>query len=226
MYNKIRLFIIECVDPMDLLNERSEAEALEQVCKIFGHKVAKFIAYSEKDLIKYCNYISSIDSSHGPRGEELMPLCIHISAHGNKKGIEFGSDFLRWREVFEAMKPIFTDMNDYDGEVFVSLSSCEAGSQGLDRLIAKEWEHTGKIDPPRYIFTTSDDGGVRWDHAVVSWTVFYHRIANIQIIKKDQVQDVIDDIKQCIDTHISYFRWDSTKSEYLYYSPDDDCSYY
>lgn len=46
--------------------------------------------------------------------------------------------------MFDTMKPIFTDMNDYDGEVFVSLSSCEAGNQGLDRLIAEEWEHSEK----------------------------------------------------------------------------------
>nr|WP_086939672.1 hypothetical protein [Thaumasiovibrio occultus] len=222
MYNKVKLFIIECVDPMDLINERSEAKALEQVCKIFGHKVANLTAYSEEDLRKFCLYIASIDSDHGTSDDNMMPLCIHISAHGNKDGIEFGSDFLKWRDMFEAMKPIFTDMNDYDGDVFVSISSCEAGNQGLDRLIADEWEHTGKIDPPLYIFTTSDAGGVRWDDAVVSWTVFYHRLANIRHFSKDNVQQVLDNIHQCIGNEITYFRWDKMRADYLYYNPKQD----
>ncbi|WP_087016918.1 hypothetical protein [Thaumasiovibrio subtropicus] len=222
MYNKVKLFIIECVDPLDLLNDRSEAKALEQVCEIFGHKVANLTAYSEADLRKYCRYISSIDSSHGVKSQREMPLCIHISAHGNKTGIEFGSDFLKWRDVFEAMKPIFTDMNDYHGDVFVSLSSCEAGNQGLDQLIANEWEHTGKIDPPEYIFTTSDNGSVRWDDALVSWTVFYHRIANLRKLDKEKVQLVLDDILQSIGNELNYFRWDPEKEDYYYYTPRED----
>ncbi|CAH1531253.1 conserved hypothetical protein [Vibrio harveyi] len=218
MYNKVKLFIIECVDPMDLLNGKSEASALEKVCKIFGHKVAKLTAYSEADFKKYCQYISSIDSNHDDDEERDAPLCIHISAHGNRKGVAFGSDFVSWRKLFDAMTPIFSDMNDFDGEVYVSISSCEAGRQCLDKLITRERKSSTDITPPPYIFTTSDDGGVAWDDALVSWTIFYHRIANLRAIRKHGVQVVIDDIKQCIDTELTYFRWDRNKKRYRYYS--------
>lgn len=221
MYNKVKLFIIECVDPMDLLNSKSEASALEQVCKIFGHKVAKLTAYSAVDFKKYCQYISSIDSAHGDKDESESPLCIHISAHGNKKGVAFGSDFLSWKDLFESMKPIFTDMNDYDGKVFVSISSCEAGNQRLDKLITREWKYSDNIVPPEYIFTTSEGGGVAWDDALVSWTIFYHRIANLRSVRKTNAQSVIDDIKKCINTELTYFRWDREKSHYRYYNCDD-----
>lgn len=203
---------------MDLLNAKSEASALEQVCKIFGHKVAKLTAYSETDFIKYCQYISSIDSAHDDRSDNEMPLCIHISTHGNCDGVGFGRDFLRWRELFEAMKPIFTEMNKYKGSVFISISSCEAGNQQLDRLISREWKYTIDLTPPEYIFTTSDDGGVTWDDALVSWTVFYHRIANLRHIRRNSVKSIIDDIKACTQTNLSYFRWDSDESKYLHYN--------
>ncbi len=35
--NKMRIFIIECPDPMDLLQERSEGQGLEKICKLIGH---------------------------------------------------------------------------------------------------------------------------------------------------------------------------------------------
>gem|GEM_PF-6073676 len=37
---------------------------------------------------------------------------------------------------------------------------------------------------------------------------FYHRIANLKLIRKNGVQSVIDDIKECINTELTYFRWD------------------
>ena len=63
---KLRLFIIECTDPMDLLQGRSEREALEKVCKLIGHEVATFEVRSEREFRTVCKYISSIDEDHDP----------------------------------------------------------------------------------------------------------------------------------------------------------------
>ena len=70
---------------MDLLQKRSESQALKQVCELIGHEVAIMTAYSKADFEKYCNYISSIDVEHDNNSRENVPLCIHISSHGKEK---------------------------------------------------------------------------------------------------------------------------------------------
>lgn len=218
MAKKIRLFIIECVDPMDLLQHRSEAQALEQVCKIIGHEVAIMTAYSKADFRKYCKYISSIDASHDEKSRRDIPLCIHISAHGNEKGIGFGGDFLEWSNLYKVMKPIFTELDYYDGNVFVAISACESGNQQLGSKIENEWKGSDKLVPPEYIFVTSEEGGVQWDDALVSWTVFYHKISSLSLNRKRKVQNILDKIKTLVGTDLRYFRWDTEKKRYLRYT--------
>ncbi|ENM5732272.1 hypothetical protein AB7D55_004110 [Vibrio mimicus] len=76
---KLRLFVVESLSPLDMLEGRTEGVALEKICKIMGHDVALLDAHSSNDLYKYCDYISSIDR------HSLIkhPLCIHLAAHGN-----------------------------------------------------------------------------------------------------------------------------------------------
>ncbi len=218
MPKKIRLFIIECVGPMDLLQSRSEAKALEQVCKIIGHEVATMPAYSKADFRKYCKYISSIDVDHDGQSKRGVPLCIHISAHGNENGIGFGSDFLEWDDLFNTMKPIFTEL-EYDGDVFLAISACEAGNQKLSKRIEKTWGSKTNVSPPKYIFVTSEAGGMDWDDALVSWTLFYHRISSFSLNRRLKVKGILKKVKDAVGTDLRYFRWDSDEEKYLRYKP-------
>ncbi|PTT56082.1 hypothetical protein [Aeromonas sp. HMWF015] len=216
MAKGIKIFIIECVDPMDLLQGRSEATALEQVCRSIGNEVAVLTAYSEDDFEKYCNYISSIDSSHD--NEDCSePLCVHISTHGNNQGIAFGKDFVQWHDLFNLMESIFTRMNKYHGDVYISVSACDAGYQKLVDEIEFEWDVNSRLTPPEYVFVTGEKGGVRWDDALVAWTLLYHRISKLRRIGKFRVQKILNDIKVAVNTELEYFRWDSSKMKYLRY---------
>ena len=47
---------------MDLLQGRSEKEALEKVCKLIGHEVTTFQVKSKDEFETVCRYVSSIDS--------------------------------------------------------------------------------------------------------------------------------------------------------------------
>jgi hypothetical protein len=58
----IRLFIIEAPSPMDLLQNRGEAPALEEACTLIGHEVASLTAKSKAELKQLCHYIADIDS--------------------------------------------------------------------------------------------------------------------------------------------------------------------
>ncbi len=234
--DKLRLFIIECVDPMDLIQNRSEAKAIEKMCRIIGHEAAILTAYSEKDLIKYCDYISSIDNIYSSDRLKKVPLCIHVSAHGNQHGVSFGRDFLDWRRLFLALDPILKDMSKYNGEVLISLSACGAGYQTLadeiEAEIAKNRTSASKplnpqqikdgetVSPPEYIFVTEGSQGkdvVYWDDATVSWTVFYHQISKLPVINDDAINRILDDIETATDTVLSSFKWDRETLKYIRY---------
>jgi len=111
MTKDIRLIIIESVNPMDLLQKRTESQALGEICEIIGHEVAILKAFSQSDFIKLCKYISSISSMHDKQKRRGVPLCVHIVAHGNDSGLQFGKDFVRWKDILHAMKPVYKEMN-------------------------------------------------------------------------------------------------------------------
>ena len=218
MSNKIRLFIIECVDPMDLLQRRSEAQALKQVCDIIGHESAILNAYSKGDFKKYCKYISSIGSEHDEKNRESIPLCIHISSHGSDDGISLGTDFIEWGDLYTLMRPLFTELDYYDGNVFITISACMAGNQKLGNKIESQWRGSKNIVPPQYIFVTSNENGVNWDDALVSWTLFYHKISSFNLDRRSTVRSILNKIRAAVGTELRYFRWDTKRGKYLRYT--------
>ncbi len=201
---------------MDLLQGRSEATALEKVSRLIDNEVAVITAHSKEDFQKYCNYISSIDSNHDRRRIQ-EPLCIHISTHGNKDGIAFGHDFIEWKDLFYSMEPIFTEMKNYSGKVYISISSCDAGYQNLGSQIEKQWERNLDLNPPSYIFVTGDDGGVNWDDSLVAWTILYHKISKTKELENSEVKRILNSIKNTVGTEIAYFRWEDSENRYLRY---------
>jgi hypothetical protein len=197
---KLRLFVVESLSPLDRLEGRTEGVALEKICKIMGHDVAILDAHSLNDLYKYCDYISSIDRTNRLK----HPLCIHLAAHGNHDGIQFGRDFINWATLFDALGPIIKDMNDYNGAVYLSISACGAGEQQIANIIQSEIRssRTFRDDytPPEYIFVTKGSGDrdvTLWDDSAVSWTLFYHRLAKLRHpVREGAVLSLLNDIEK------------------------------
>lgn len=220
---KLRLFIIESLNPVDMLEGRSEGYALENICKIFGHDVVHFQAHSRRDLNQYCDFISSIDR----RGSSSAPICIHIAAHGNSEGVQFGRDEITWEKLFLSLEPLIKGMNDYKREVFISISACGAGHQELAGIIQSEIRsvpqsrYRGKFYPPEYIFVTQGSGDLdvtMWNDSAVAWTLFYHRIAKIEgEINQTDIRAILDDIEASTDTVVRSFRWNSISKRYRKY---------
>ncbi|WP_311568498.1 hypothetical protein [Photobacterium arenosum] len=218
---KLRLFVVESLSPLDMLEGRTEGVALEKICKIMGHDVALLDAHSSNDLYKYCDYISSIDRTNRLR----HPLCIHLAAHGNHDGIQFGRDFINWATLFEALDPIIKDMNDYNGAVYLSISACGAGEQQIANIIQSEIRssRTFRDDyiPPEYIFVTKGSGDrdvTMWDDSAVSWTLFYHRLAKLRHPVRDgTVRSLLNDIEKATNTVLCSFRWNRTCRRYERY---------
>ena len=217
MKETIRLFIIESVDPMDLLQGRTESQALAEICKIIGHEVAVLNAFSKSDFKKLCGYISSINSRHDRNKRTDVPLCIHISSHGNANGLRFGKDPVGWKELLRTMKPIYNEMGEYDGKIVLIISACGAGEQDLSVEFEQEWKNDSKFTPPKYIFVTKDKK-VAWDDALVSWAMFYHQLPRANLNDKKSVQKILDKIRLSDTGNLKYFRWNEKEEGYLSYS--------
>ena len=217
MKKHIRLFFVESVDPMDLLQGRTESRALAEICKIIGHEAYVLTAYSKSDFKKICGYISSINSVHDINHRKNIPLCIHISAHGNERGIGFGKDFLEWDDVMMSMNPIFSEMKDYDGKVVLTISACGASDQCLTQLIQEKYDESDDFVPPEYLFVTTGEN-VAWDDALVSWAMFYHQLPRANLDTKSSVQRILDKIKGSGTGNLTYFRWDREEGKYFFYS--------
>lgn len=218
---KIRLFVVESLSPLDRLEGRTEGVALEKICKIMGHDVALLDAHSLSDLYKYCDYISSID-----RTSRLeYPLCIHLAAHGNRDGMQFGRDFVNWATLFDALEPVIKDMNDYRGAVYLSISACGAGEQQIAGIIQSEISssRTFRFDyiPPEYIFVTKGSGNLdvtMWDDSAVSWTLFYHRLAKLpHPVNHFEIRSLLNDIETATKTVLCSFRWNVNHRKYERY---------
>lgn len=214
--NKLRLFIIECPNPMDLLAGRSESQCLEKACKLVGHDITTFQVLSKDQLVTVCNYISTIFDGNSSDG---LLICIHLSGHGNEDGLSFGKDFVKWKNLFEVIQPICSVTKSRDRVVFV-ISACGAGKQKLTQELEAECRKNNEFIPPKYLFVIMDEK-IRWDSAVVLWTVFYHQLSEVSLDdnSKEKIQVILCKIKGLRVGGIQYHRWDDNRKDYLTYIP-------
>jgi hypothetical protein len=212
----IRLFIIEAQSPMDLLQSRGEAPALEKACTLIGHEVASLSAKSKAELKHLCQYIADIDSDQDRRNRKGVPLCVHIAAHGNKKGLGIGKDLVEWDDLFDILKPLCA-MKDYDGDFILVLSACGASEQQLTTHFRKKATDTA-MRPPVYLFTTAD-ASPTFPDALVSWVVFYHQLPRVSLTDKKAVKQVLARVKAAGGATLRYSRWDRDKVLYRHHDP-------
>lgn len=210
---RLRLFIIEAPSPMDLLQNRAEAPALEKACALIGHEVSSFIAKSKADLRSICKFISSIDSDQDRYGRQKVPLCVHIAAHGNEDELGFGQDSVTWAELLDALQPLCV-MPHYDGDVILVISACKAAHQKLTRQFSEKARKDSKFRPPIYLFITADEAPT-FAGALVSWTVFYHQLPNASLNNKAEIQAILARVKTAGATTLMYYRWEKSKQRYL-----------
>jgi len=151
----MRVFIVECLNPLDLLQGRSEAAALEGMCRLLGHEVAVSHIQSLARLRETCKFIASIDEIHDAKRERDVPLCVHIAAHGNSEGLGVGPATVTWAELADAILPL-GKLDSYSGPLIVVVSACDAGQQSLTWELAQRRKKVPTLRPPAYVFVTCD----------------------------------------------------------------------
>jgi hypothetical protein len=212
----LRIFVLECPDPLDALQGRSEGPVMAAIGKLIGHEVLTFLVRSKRELRETCQYVSSIDPGHDAHRQPDRPLCLHISAHGNSSGLGIGADFLPWDALADAIEAFLSSKMQHKGKRIIVLSACQAEQQKLSGAIQDLVVRKKAILPPKYLFCTS--GEVPWENAAVGWTLFYHLLPDADLDKKESVQDVLDNIKAAGVGSFIYFRWDDVRKKYLRYA--------
>lgn len=214
----MRVFIVECLNPMDLLQDRSEAAALEGVCRLLGHEVAPVSqVQSPRQLSETCKFIASIDERHDARDESDLPLCVHIAAHGNSRGLGVGPKTVTWDKLADSILPLGR-LHHYSGPLIVVISACDAGQQSLTSELAQRRKKASQLRPPAYVFVTCD-ARLAWTASVAAWTIFYHLIQAANLDRPESVREVLTTVRASGGAVLRYHRWDDKKKAYLKYEP-------
>ena len=212
-----RVFILESPNPLDLLENRGERLALEQVCKLAGYDAWTFLLRNAQELKQTFSYISSIKGDK----DDKTPLFIHVSVHGNDSGIGVGPDMITWDNLAKTVQQIYARLRYYRGPIILILSACGANNQKLTAELTEgvNSAHVPFI-PPEYIFVFSDDT-VLWTDAVVTWTIFYREVSYLDFIDKTVVQDLLNRLHKSGFGNLKYCRWDNGSKEYKHFVPKD-----
>lgn len=208
--------MLECPNPVDAAQGRSEGPVVEVIGRLIGHEVLAFLVRSKREFEETCNYVSSIEPEHDASAKRNHQLCLHISAHGNERGLGIGADLVRWSDLAAAIQPFMHRDSPYKGARIVVLSACRADRQKLSAAIKSLVREQKPVVPPKYLFCASGD--VSWQNAAVGWTLFYHHLPDVDLDNRKAVQRVLDQIKAAGIGHFVYFRWDARQKKYLRYA--------
>ncbi len=205
----MRIFVVESPNPIDLLEERAEHQAIEKIGQLFGHQVHSFLVKSFSAAEETFNYISDIDSN-----SKTEPLCIHISTHGDEDGLAFGKDEISWSKLVTLIEPIIHS-TWYMGPKILVISACGTHEQKITKEI--KWRKNDKaFSPFDYLFLFNEETIV-WSDAVLAWTMLYHHLSKVNWRKKtevSQIKEIIKKINKFGIGNLTYYRWDNEKSLY------------
>ena len=212
MTTRGKVFILESPGPLDLLEERGERFSIEQVCKLFGHYSASFLIRDSEEFKQTLMYISSI-SQYSKAGKS--PLFIHISLHGDGENICIGSDDVSWKDLAAIISKSYKSLDQYKGPIILIISACGGNEQKLTYSLSHRFKKGSLANPPEYIFVFSDFE-VEWRDAVVTWTIFYRKVSEINFNphkKKEaiKIKKLLDKLQKTNFGTLTYFRWTGKK---------------
>jgi hypothetical protein len=217
--SKLRIAVVESPNVVDLFDGRGESEALVSACKLIGHQAVLFFAKSQREFREICKYLGAADTRHAAR-DQLAPLFLHISCHGNDDGVAFGSDSLKWDALVRDLEPVLSN-SLYRGNFALSLSSCGSGGHNLDEHLTERLEKKPLPRMPQYIFSIGR-ADVAWADALLGWSLLYHKLSSVRLADSKSVRSALKDVLRGTGLSFSYHRWDDDSSSYCTYTPKPD----
>ena len=215
-----RIFLLESPNALELLEGTGETTSLTQVCELFGHDIASFRIRDRNELGQTLLYISSVGWK---KDSGNVPIFIHLSAHGNSRGLAIGRDKVTWEDlaamVVKMFREIYKGSRFYEGPIGVVVSACHTDGKAVSRHL-RDANRKHKLEwPPEYVFVF-DEAAVDWRDAVVVWTMFYRDAPGLDFSDasgRGPVQELLGRVKRSKYGKLRYFRWDSQGEKYRTY---------
>lgn len=156
------VYIVESPSPIDLYHKRSEGEILSKALSLSNISSTHRLAVSFEAF--YASLTVGIEE-HLKQSNAKLPF-IHISAHGNKDGIQLtNGDIVTWRKMGEILIPINKALN---GLLFVGMSSCEGFNACQMAMV--------EGDIPFYV-AVGNLYTPTWSDTAIGFTTLYHLLA-------------------------------------------------
>ena len=152
------VYIVESPSDVDMLDGRAEGRLLTEALSLTGIKSVYKMAVSKETFVRSLRG-ELVDAVKEMNGSPIL----HLSAHGDKRGIELtDKTFVGWEKLREVLLPINQVMN---GQLLVCMSSCK-GFQGLQMAMYKD-------DLP-FFGLVGNAATPSWGNTSVAFVTFYH----------------------------------------------------
>jgi hypothetical protein len=166
-FKEFQVYIVESPSSQDLFDDRSEGKLIQQALAIAEIRTTLKVAVDEKrftDALLAC-------------GEELksqqadVPV-LHISAHGNEKGIQLtNKEFLAWADLEKRLAELNEALH---GQLILCMSSCEG---------ARAWNMALNHNPRAYSVLIGSEEKPTWSETAIGFAAFYHLLAVGKTVK-------------------------------------------
>jgi hypothetical protein len=174
------VFIIESPSPRDVLDERAEGDALSsalRLAKIPNHyyrayDLETFKAVFMEKIASYPAAVSKVVEGEKTQKTACLPL-IHISAHGNKSGLQLTSgEFVSWNDL-RVLLVNLAQAKGFSRNGISTLQVCFSTCMGAS---AEEMFACGKPYPCFAIVGPTQS--VEWSDSLTAFITFYHQLMN------------------------------------------------
>lgn len=186
------VFIIESPSARDILDERSEGEALCAGLRLAGIHALRYRVYDRDALDEAFRRLAleTRTRTHFVPGQQVRTTLVvpsfHFSAHGNAEGIALTSgEFLTWEELRSTLLQFARasgTLSDRDDVPFAAIEVVFSACEGLS---ARKMFGFGKPFP--CVVVVGPTVPVTWPEALTAFLTFYH----LTIAKRMKPDDAV-----------------------------------
>ena len=175
-----RVFIIESLNFSDEKEDRYEGGILSRMLRLSGSEPEYMYLRTRRELEKAV-----------PLFEKSRFRYLHISSHGNRRGIALTLDILSFDELGKILAPALKGRR-------VFFSSCSVTNTACATSLFSETGCVSVIGPYR---------NIDFDRATIFWSAFYHLMLRDEAsaMKAQPIQESVSSLNEIFGVHMRYF---------------------
>ena len=156
-----QIYIIESPSSKDVFDARSEGKLIQQALAIAEIQATLKVAV---DRERFMDALLACEEQL--ISQRVQVLVLHISAHGNEKGIQLtNKEFLAWADLEKRLGQLNEALH---GQLILCMSSCEG---------ARAWNMALNHSPGAYSVLVGSEEKPTWSETAIGFAAFYHLLA-------------------------------------------------